>query len=136
MELRVSTFLDAFLCWASEKADIDGVALVGSYARGSADEDSDIDLVVLTSNVSYYLCDWSWVSQFGNATECRQEDWGRVISLRVRYDEGLEVEYGFSTPDWASVPTDAGTWEVISNGMKTLYDPKGILLTLQLEIRN
>jgi predicted nucleotidyltransferase len=44
----IRNFLDAFIPWASSQADVQGIALVGSYARGAARDDSDIDLVILT----------------------------------------------------------------------------------------
>ena len=37
--------------------DICGLALVGSWARGTARADSDVDLVVLTSHPDRYLAD-------------------------------------------------------------------------------
>jgi predicted nucleotidyltransferase len=51
----IRDFLDPFLQWASVDEDMQGVALVGSYARGEAREDSDIDLVILTSQPQNYL---------------------------------------------------------------------------------
>ena len=41
---HIHDFLDVFLAWASAQPDVQGIALVGSYARGTAGDDSDIDL--------------------------------------------------------------------------------------------
>jgi hypothetical protein len=71
---------------------------------------------------------------FGGVAACREEDWGKVTSLRVFYQGGLEVEYGFALPGWAGVPVDPGTSRVVSGGMKVLYDPQAILGTLQREV--
>ena len=38
------------MAWAERRSDIVGVALVGSWARGAASLDSDIDLILLTPN--------------------------------------------------------------------------------------
>jgi uncharacterized protein len=127
LPVNVSAFLDTFIHWVSTQPNIIGVGLVGSYARDSATEGSDVDLVILTSIVDRYLRDRSWVSVFGEATECREEDYGRVTSVHALYKSGLEVEYGFTTPDWAESPIDAGTLRVVTDGMKVLFDPHGII---------
>jgi uncharacterized protein len=44
---HIHEFLDAFVHWASVQEDKQAIALVGSYARGAARTDSDIDLVLL-----------------------------------------------------------------------------------------
>lgn len=136
MPVNVSAFLEAFSHWARSQPDIEAVALVGSYARGAATESSDVDLVILTSVVDKYLLDRSWVSVFGEPVECREEDYGRVISVRAFYGNGLEVEYGLTTPDWADAPVDAGTLQVVTGGMKVLHDPQRIIARMQREIQS
>ena len=92
MLVSVAAFLETFSRWALLQPDIEAVALVGSHARDSATEGSDIDLVILTSGVDKYLRDRSWVSVLGESAECHEEDYGRVTSVRVFYESGLEVE--------------------------------------------
>ena len=125
--MNVSAFLETFNRWASAQPDVKAVALVGSHARDAATEDSDVDLLILTTDVAKYINDRSWVSLFGEVAECRVEDWGKVTSLRTFYKDGLEVEYGFSTPDWAKRPMDAGSLRVVTDGMKILFDSQNIL---------
>lgn len=132
--MKVSSFLEAFCRWARSQPDLEAVALVGSYARGVATESSDVDLVILTPAADKYLRNRSWVSLFGEAAECREEDYGRVTSIRVFYESGLEVEYGFTTPDWADTPVDEGTFSVVTGGMEILYDPQGRVAMMQREI--
>lgn len=132
--MNVSAFLEEFSRWAGGQPDVKGVALVGSYARDASTVDSDVDVLILTTDEAKYLGDRSWVSLFGEVTECRVEDWGKVTSLRTFYTNGLEVEYGFSTPDWACVPMDAASFRVVLNGMKVLFDPAGILSAVQREV--
>jgi len=50
------------------------------------------------------------------------EDWGKVTSLRVWYEGGEEVEFGITTPEWVPHPIDEGTWKVISDGIRILFD--------------
>jgi predicted nucleotidyltransferase len=129
----VKAFLDEFSGWASLRPDIEGVALVGSYARDVANGESDVDLIILTKESESYLNDPSWASGFGEVGERKVEKWGRLKSLRVFYRDGLEVEYSFAFPDWADIPVDAGTRRVVSDGMKILVDPRGLLIRLQQE---
>ena len=124
----IRDFLTAFISWASSQADVQGVALLGSYARAAARDDSDIDLVVLTDQPSRYLDDIQWIERFGKVEKHQTEDYGKLTSLRVWYQNGPEVEYGITTPDWASTPLDAGTLQVISDGMLVLFE-RGDLLS-------
>lgn len=124
----IRNFLNAFVTWASARPDVQGIALVGSYARGAAKDDSDIDLVILTDRPQKYLDEIKWVKRFGNIEKHQTADYGKLISLRVWYQNGPEVEFGIVSPDWAAIPLDAGTREVILGGMIVLFE-QGILLS-------
>src|SRR5688572_3520261 len=101
--IRVEEFLREFTRWASGQGDIQAVALVGSYARGTATETSDVDLVVVANQPQLYLKERTWTYAFGEVVNQRVEEYGRLISLRVQYAKGLEVEYGLTDPGWAEV---------------------------------
>ena len=53
----IREFLASFVQWASVREDVQAIALVGSYARDEARDDSDIDFVILTSQPEKYLAD-------------------------------------------------------------------------------
>lgn len=127
----VKAFLDKFSQWVNAQPSIEAAALVGSYARDDAKEESDVDLIILTNESAHYIDNPSWASTFGEVTECRVENWGRAKSLRVFSRDDLEVEYSFALLDWADIPVDPGTYRVVSNGMKILFDPRGILKRLE-----
>jgi predicted nucleotidyltransferase len=129
----IREFLDPFVAWASGHLDVQGIALVGSYARGEAREDSDIDLVILTDRPQRYLDEVQWPKRFGVIEKRQSEDYGKLISLRIWYQNGREVEYGITTPDWAGMPLDAGTREVIAGGMIVLFE-RGMLLSRHAKI--
>jgi predicted nucleotidyltransferase len=129
--MDASELLGEVVIWAAGEAAVVGVALVGSYARGEARPDSDVDVMILAHTPQPFLQDAGWAERFGKVASQETEDWGRVTSLRVFYTGGLEVEFGFTTPDWADVPVDAGTRRVVSDGMRVLYDPEGVLEVLQ-----
>ena len=59
-------FLDAFVRWASTREDMQAIALVGSYARGAARTDSDIDVVLLTDEPQIYLEDIRWIDRYSS----------------------------------------------------------------------
>jgi predicted nucleotidyltransferase len=80
---QIRDFLDDFVAWASDQDDVQGMALVGSYARGAAKDDSDIDLVLLTEPPQKYLVDIKWAEYFGVIEKHQTEDYGRLISIRV-----------------------------------------------------
>lgn len=129
-KIRVEQFLHEFSHWATDQGNIEAVALVGSYARGTATETSDVDLVVLANQPDLYLQERTWTQTFGKIVNQRVEDYGKLISLRVRYTDGLEVEFGLTDASWASVPLDEGTREVISGGMKVLFERGSILSSI------
>ena len=118
----VESFLKAVSIWASAQPDILAVALVGSHARGGARADSDIDLVLLVEDPAAYLSNADWPKRFGRVVRRQVEPYGRVTSLRVWYDDGREVEYGFTTAQWAARPLDEGTRRVIRGGMRILFE--------------
>lgn len=128
---HIQKFLNAFVAWASVQNDVQGLALVGSYARGAARDDSDIDLVILTDQPSRYLDDMKWLQRFGVIEKSQTVNYGLVTSIHVFYQNGHEVEYGITTPEWAAVPLDAGTRRVISDGMMVLFE-RGNLLSRHL----
>jgi predicted nucleotidyltransferase len=126
----VTRFLTLFTEWAAAQPDIQAAALVGSHARGSAGPTSDIDLVILTDEPERFLTDATWTDTFGTPAAVSREDYGNVISIRVRYQGALEVEFGFATVRWADMPVDLGTLDVVGGGMRVLFERWPILSRL------
>ena len=125
--MQVEVFLQGFIARATQQWSIEGVALVGSRARNTATEESDIDLIILTAERSRLLEDHDWLSQFGEVERFQKETWGTVETIRAIYKNGLEVEYNFAAPSWANIPVDPGTRRVVKDGFKILFDPEGTL---------
>jgi predicted nucleotidyltransferase len=127
----INLFLNSINQWVSDRDDILAVALVGSFARGTARDDSDIDLTLICESPQRYLDDEKWLYKFGEIRHISHEDWGLLQSKRVFYENGLEVEFGLTSPAWAAInPVDAGTRRVIADGAQILRDPHGMLAQL------
>lgn len=124
---QVEQFLRDFVAWAASQPDIQGVALVGSYARNAATESSDVDLVILARHPQQLLQNAGWLDLFGEVSRQQTEDYGALTSLRVWYADGREIEYGITHEHWADVPLDPGTQEVISDGVRVLFERKPVL---------
>ena len=122
--MNLSAHLERFVSWVAEQPAITAVALAGSYARGTATDDSDIDLIILASSCRAYLENHEWLSFFGEVDHSTNERWGVVETVRAFYKTGVEIEYNFAPPSWGDVPLDAGTRRVVDDGFKVLFDPQ------------
>lgn len=121
--------------WAERRDDIRALALVGSHARGDARSDSDIDLVLLCSDPARYVRQMDWVSTFEEVVRSSLEDWGKVQSVRALYRSGTEVEFGITGLDWAAIPPDRGTSDVLRNGSSILLDRDALLSRVMQVVR-
>ena len=82
---------------------------------------------MIATDPNIYLNVSTWIQQFGKVKEQQQEDYGLLISLRVWYSDGVEVEYGITDEHWSAIPLDAGTRRVIDDGMRILFERGNIL---------
>ncbi len=131
MTESVDGFLETLNVWAAREPGILAAALVGSHARGTARSESDIDVIIVVDDPASYLQTPQWLEHFGDIRSVSIEDWGLVQSRRVQYADGMEVEFGITVRQWAGTdPIDEGTRQVVSNGMRVLYDPEGLLESL------
>lgn len=127
---QVEEFLQQFVDWAANQADILAVALVGSYARGQARQSSDVDLVMIAADPARLLQRPAWVERFGRVRQVQIEDYGKVTSVRAWYRDGLEVEFGLTNCEWVRQPLDPGTRRVIEQGLRVVYEQENILSKL------
>ena len=127
--------LNAATAWGKSESAVRGLLLVGSHARGTANSDSDIDLLFLCSNPASFRST-QWLGEINWPRELRisrwdDEEYGSVWSRRLwLYPKG-EVEFGFAALSWAETsPVDKGTAEVLRGGFQILYDPDTYLSLL------
>jgi hypothetical protein len=124
MRSEVKELLAEIVEWTQKRDDLLAVALVGSQARGEAKTDSDIDILLLFDNPEIYLENYKWISLFGGVTSSSIENWGKVVSIRVFYFNGLEVEFGLTDGSWGADPNDAGDKQVINDGIIILHEKR------------
>ncbi len=122
----------AILDWCKADPSIRGLAVVGSYARNAQTADSDVDICLFVEAPALFIDNHLWAYRFGNIQSKRIENWGAVKTVRVFYQQGMEVEFNFCTLSWADIPVDPGTQRVATDGMEVLYDPSGMLSKLQM----
>lgn len=118
--------------WAASQPDILGLALVGSWARGTARPDSDIDLMVLAQDPERFRRERTWLFEIDWALVglpvigWRDADYGAVWSRHVTLADAVEIEFAFGPLAWANpAPIDEGTFEVAAHGLRPLHDPHG-----------
>lgn len=125
-----AALVEALRAWAAPRDDVRGIAVVGSYARGTARAGSDVDVLVLTAEPGRYLEAHDWLSDFGRVVRWQREDWGAVQSLRTSYEDGTETEFGVASVSWADVPPDPGTREVAEGGLRVVFERDELLSRL------
>ena len=120
------------------KADIHILALglCGSWARGTPNSKSDIDLSLITTNKELFR-NTNWLKEIDfnkvqdNLLRFEDKKYGSVWSRHVFLESGVEIEFSFADKSWANIdPVDSGTQKVVSDGYRILYDPHQILSRL------
>src|SRR5271163_579624 len=102
--------------WVARQPDLLGLALAGSWARGNARPESDLDVVILTTDQDRYRRDAAWLDALGledagyrivSRTPAR---YGVVWSWHLDLAPDAKLELAFAGPGWAAInPVDAGT---------------------------
>lgn len=128
----MEAFVGDAAAWAAARDDLVAAAIVGSWARDGAREDSDVDLILLTNDPTAYTGHGDWISRLApGAKLLRTGDWGAIIERRLLLPSGLEVEIGVGLPSWAeTTPVDPGTRRVVRGGLRAVFDPHGLLSAL------
>jgi predicted nucleotidyltransferase len=125
--IQTIDFIEDFMRWSTKRKDIRAAALVGSYAREEMEKDSDVDLVIITETPQNYISNTEWTRVFGRPIAKKVEEYGKLTSLRVWYESGLEIEYGFTNREWVRSPLDEGTQKVIDDGLRVLFEKEKLL---------
>jgi hypothetical protein len=120
--------------WVARQPDLRGLALAGSWARGNARPESDLDLVILATDQDRYRRDAAWLGTLGlegagyRIVARTPAPYGVVWSWHLQLEPDAKLELAFAGPDWASInPVDAGTRRVVDDAFKILVDKDGRL---------
>jgi predicted nucleotidyltransferase len=127
---EVSRLLSDLAAAAQRCGEVAGMALVGSWARGTATAESDVAVVIL-GDVESLLERQPWAEATATAELVRTETFGVVRERRYEFPSGLTLELDLAPREWASTaPLDPGTAVVVSHGFRILVDPDGLLHAL------
>ena len=130
LDEMVAPIVGPIVSWVRGESDILALAIVGSWARGAARNDSDIDLILLVREPEDFRGeDWpgeiAW--REGRVTQWHDADYGVAWSRHLQLSDSREIEFTFCRPSWADTdPVDAGTVEVVSGGCRVLLDKSGL----------
>jgi hypothetical protein len=123
--------------WAGHERSWRGLAVVGSWARGAARDDSDLDLMALVDDLGRWTADDGWLrdllGRIGfTVAASGLEVYGVARSWRVWLGPGVELELGLADTSWACAqPLDPGTRRVVGQGMRPLVDKDRLLHGLE-----
>src|SRR5258708_5014906 len=110
----IEPLLDAVAKWAASRPDILGIALIGSWARGTATGASDVDLIILAVQPEAFR-DANWPNEIPWAVQTHAVGWhdvryGAVWSRHVQLSNAREIEFSFAERSWAATdPVDRST---------------------------
>jgi hypothetical protein len=128
--------------WVGSRSDLRGLAVVGSWARGNARPDSDLDLLILATDLEGYRRDRAWLSDLGleeagyRLSSQRSVLYGVAMSWHLNLDPAAEIELTFAGLKWAATdPIDAGTRLVVADAFRVVLDKDGRLNPLAASAR-
>lgn len=117
--------------WAATQPSIRAVIMIGSQARGNADQWSDLDVLIFTSDAAKYGNDPGWLGELGEVwvtyaepTAWGDPEWYAVYAGGVKMDAVLmQVTDDGRTLDELVTPFD--DWDAFRRGATVLYDRDG-----------
>jgi aminoglycoside 6-adenylyltransferase len=138
--LAYEQLLDRFVAWAQTQPDIRAAIVLGSRARAErpADEWSDLDLLVVTTDPERLLAHTDWLEHLGMlwVTFLEPTAVGGLTERRALFEGGLDVDFTpapvelarqFAAQGWP--PEIAG---VIRRGMRFVLDKDGLAAGLRV----
>jgi aminoglycoside 6-adenylyltransferase len=134
--------LDRFVAWAQTQPDIRAAIIVGSRARVDrpADEWSDLDLLIITTDPGRLLARTDWLENLGTPwlTFLEPTATGSGTERRVLFEGGLDVDF-VPAPLELVQQFAAGGWPpeiaaVMRRGMRFVLDKDGLATSLELPL--
>jgi uncharacterized protein len=138
---QARTLIVGFTDWAQEQRTCRALAIVGSWARNAGRPTSDLDLLILTTDLSKWTTRAGWLSELVRhlGFSCRDavlEARGVAKSWRASLGRDVELERTFAELSWANIfPVDPGTRRVVCDGIRPFVDKDGLLRALTEVVR-
>ena len=127
------TLLARFVAWAERRDDIRAALVIGSRARVDrpADQWSDMDIVVVTSEPRRYLDDGAWLEELAPPwlTFLERAGAGEGMERRALFENAVDVDFIPFSTDAARAIAEHG-WPaeiagIIRRGMRVALDKDG-----------
>ena len=119
--------LKAIIGFARTSEDIAGLVLFGSRATQRADQYSDVDLIVVTSDPARYQASEDWIERIGMHWLSFYEDtFGGGRERRVLFENALDADFLFFTRDQLTSMIKESRARELSAGFVILYDACGL----------
>jgi len=122
--------------WVNARADLRGLAVCGSWARGNPRPDSDLDLIVLSSEPGL-VADLATLGEIDFAaagfrvTSVRHSIYGAAWSWHVQLYPSAELELTIAALSWAVAdPIDDGTRAVVMDALRPVVDKERLFRDL------
>lgn len=128
MPLNQQAFVQRFVAACQADAHVLAAFIGGSHAKGAADQHSDLDLTIITTDAAtadFFTARATFLGNLGDLVFL--EDFGHPNLAFIIYADGAEVELWFSSPS---------TLEQIQCGpYRVLLDKQGLLEGVQFPIQ-
>jgi len=126
-----------YVQWAQTDAGTRAAIIIGSRARADhpADEWSDLDIIVITSDPRRYLALTDWLESIGNPwlTFIEQTPDGGM-ERRVMFEGGLDVDFALTPVEWCQQAVITGLLsdvaDIIRRGVRVIVDKDGLAAQL------
>ena len=137
--------IEKYVRWAMSDPGTRAAIIIGSRARADhpADEWSDLDIIVHTSDMQRYLATTDWLEHIGTPwlTFVEQTPGGGP-ERRVMFEGGLDVDFAIIPAEWSQqvmsvgIPPDLA--DIIRRGVRVIVDKDGLaaqLLQMPVTVR-
>ena len=135
---RYADLKEKLIAIAKENDSIKSVVAIGSSVRdyNKADEYSDIDLIIATTEPDSFLYSDELLSQLGDIKiTFTEHTLGGGMERRILFDGSLDADFIIFTPEqFVSAVTDGVANEVMNRGYLVLYDDMDITPLLEKHI--
>jgi len=128
---KLTAMMQAFV---RENDDFRAMGVCGSWARGNARPDSDLDILIIARDPDRLRRRQEWIGElkFRDADfrylSHKTARYGAVWSAHIQLEPAAEVELGLAGESWASTsPIDSGTRHIVNDAFKIVVDKDGRL---------